>query len=147
MKTAIAGIIITLLLAFRMHHGQDWSGGAGKTPREFVTDYMEIAYTQGRGTEAAEKYFLPTTIDHSPNSIERSDGTPIQHEIKDVIGDGLTVAVYHHIEAARGQPAQDVVDIFKTKKGRIIERQRFIQSADGAAATASEEPAPAPQAD
>jgi predicted SnoaL-like aldol condensation-catalyzing enzyme len=127
MKTALVGIVITALLAYKMHSGQDWSAGAGKTPRVYVADYLDMAYTQGMGVEAAQKYFLPTTVDHSPDSADRSDGPPIKHEIREIIADGMTVAVYHHIEAARNEAAMDVVDIYKTKKGRIVERQRVSQ--------------------
>jgi predicted SnoaL-like aldol condensation-catalyzing enzyme len=127
MKTAIAGIVITALLAYKMHSGQDWSAGAGKTPRAYVADYLDIAYSKGMGVEAAQKYFLPTTVDHNPDSADRRDGPPIKHEIREIIADGMTVAVYHHIEAARTEPAMDVVDIYKTKKGRIVERLRIGQ--------------------
>ncbi|MGD9841760.1 MAG: hypothetical protein AB7F79_04110 [Steroidobacteraceae bacterium] len=139
MKMTIAGIILTAYFIFSMSQGHDWSGGAGLTPRQFVADYLDLAYTQGRGVEAAQKYFAPDAVDHSPDSAERKDGPPIAHEIKQIIADGYTVSVYHHIDAARGEPALDVVDIYQTiRGGRISERTRISQpstviAANGAA--------------
>jgi predicted SnoaL-like aldol condensation-catalyzing enzyme len=127
MKMTIAGIILTAYLIYDMHHGQDWSGGQGHTPRQFVADYLDLAYTQGRGVEAAQKYFAPTAVDHSPDSADRMDGPPIAHDVKQIIEDGLTVAVYHHVDAARGAPALEVVDIYKTRRGHILERTRISQ--------------------
>jgi predicted SnoaL-like aldol condensation-catalyzing enzyme len=126
-KLTIAGIILTAYLIYDMHHGQDWSGGQGHTPRTFIMDYLDMAYAQGHGVEAAQKYFAPAAVDHSPYSADRMDGPPITHNVRQIIEDGLTVAVYHHIDAARGEPELEVVDIYKTKRGHILERTRIRQ--------------------
>ena len=130
MKTMLVGIALTLWLGYSMHHDQDWSAGQGKVPREYVADYLKMAYDQGRGEDAAKTYFLPTTVDHDPQAADRRNGPPIHHSIKAIIADGMTVAVYHHIDATGTDPSQDAVDIYTTKKGRIIERQRIRQIAD-----------------
>jgi hypothetical protein len=128
MKTILFGIAVTIALGLYMNAGSDWSAGADQTPRQYIADYLDTAYTQGLGKQAAERYFLPTTVDHHADSPDRFDGPPIKHQVKLIIADGMTVAVHHHIDAARGQPAQEVVDIYKTSRiGRIIERTRISQ--------------------
>ena len=52
---------------------------------------------------------------------------PIPHQVRQIIADGPTVAVHHHIDATRGQPAMDVVDIYQSARGRITERTRIVQ--------------------
>ncbi|QYY29481.1 hypothetical protein K2O51_04615 [Cupriavidus pinatubonensis] len=127
------GIAIALSFAYSLHFNPRWYGdngpGVGKLPRTIVLDYMKQAYDTGRGAEAAKGYFSPKMVDHNPGSIELRDGEPIRHEIRQVIAEGLVVAVYHRVEAARGQPAVDVLDVFKTGAytGRIAERRRFVQ--------------------
>jgi predicted SnoaL-like aldol condensation-catalyzing enzyme len=127
MKTIIFGIIATALLTWYMSYGADWSGGAGKTSRAFVTDYVHMAYDQGLGAAAAKEYFDVKMVDHNPNAADRQDGEPIKHEIKNIIADAMTVAVYHHIDATRGEPEQDVVDIYRTFRNHIVERTRVSQ--------------------
>ncbi|MGD9843074.1 MAG: hypothetical protein AB7U99_09255, partial [Steroidobacteraceae bacterium] len=136
---------LTAYLAYDLHYGHshDWGPGAGKTPPTLVAAYLDVAYNQGHGVEAAQMYFLPTTVDHNPESADRRDGPPIKHEIKELIGQGLTVAVYHHIEAAHGEPAMDAVDFYKTKNGRILERFRISQFASAAVDSQAVPAAPA----
>jgi len=127
------GIAIALSFAYSLHFNPRWYGdngpGVGKLPRTIVLDYMKQAYDKGRGAEAAQGYFSPKMIDHNSGSIELRDGPPIRHEIRQVIAEGLVVAVYHRVEAVRGEPAVDVLDVFRTGAytGRIAERQRFVQ--------------------
>lgn len=136
------GIVITLCFTYSLHFNPRWYGdngpGVGKLPRVIVLDYMKLAYDKGQGATAARAYFETKTIDHNPGSIELHDGSPIPHEIRQVIAEGLVVAVYHRVQAARGERAIDVLDVFKTGAytGRIAERQRFILSAPGGYAAA-----------
>ncbi|WP_349606159.1 hypothetical protein [Cupriavidus sp. DF5525] len=136
------GILITLSFTYSLHFNPRWYGddgpGVGKLPRVIVLNYMKQAYDDGKGVEAARGYFSPKMVDHNPGSIELRDGPPIRHEIKQVIAEGLVVAVYHRVEAARGEPAIEVLDVFKTGAytGRIAERKRFILSAASGAAVA-----------
>ena len=37
----------------------------------------------------------------------------------------MTVAVIHRIGPARGEPPQDVIDVFTIKDGRIAARERY----------------------
>jgi len=128
------GILITLSFTYSLHFNPRWYGnngpGLGKLPRVIVLNYMKQAYDEGKGGEAARGYFSPKIVDHNPGSIELRDGPPIRHEIKQVIAEGLVVAVYHRVDAARGEPAIEVLDVFKTGAytGRIAERQRFFLS-------------------
>lgn len=146
------GILITLSFTYSLHFNPRWYGdngpGVGKLPRVIVLNYMKQAYDEGKGVEAARGYFSPTMVDHNPGSTELRDGPPIRHEIKRVIAEGLMVAVYHRVEAARGEPAIDVLDVFKTGAytGRIAERQRFILSAPSGHAVADAAPSTGPAA-
>lgn len=136
------GILIALCFAYSLHFNPRWYGdngpGIGKLPRVIVLNYMKQAYDEGKGVQAARGYFSPKMVDHNPGSIELLDGPPIRHEIRQVIAEGLVVAVYHRVETARGEPAAYVLDVFKTGAytGRIAERQRFILSAAGVDAVA-----------
>jgi len=137
------GILIALSFTYSLHFNPRWYGdkgpGVGKLPRVIVLDYMKQAYDAGQGVAAARDYFSPKMVDHNQGSIELLDGPPIRHEIKQVIAEGLVVAVYHRVEAARGKTAIDVLDVFKTGAytGRIAERQRFILSAASGNAVAN----------
>lgn len=137
--SAVAGFLLTAYMAYDLNRTFDWSGGAGETPRVFVAKYLEMAYTQGKGAAAAQKYFAPDAVDHVVDAIDRSDGEPIPHQVKAIIADGPIVVVHHHVEAARGQPAQDVVDIYKSARNHITERERIVQTAPATDST----PAPA----
>ena len=124
----IAGVMLTSYIAYDLNHTFDWSGGAGLTPRDFVARYVSLAYDRGQGAAAAQEYFSPNAVDHLENAVDRHDGTPIPHQVEEIVADGMTVAVVHRIEASRGQPPQLVVDIFKTARGKITERRRISQS-------------------
>lgn len=139
--SAVAGILLTGYIAYDLNSKFDWSAGAGLTPREYIAKYLDIAYTQGRGATAAAEFFAPNAVDHVADAIDRQDGEPIPHQVKAIIADGTTVAVYHHVEAARGQPAQDVVDIYKSLRGKITERERIVQSTAPVATAAAAGPA------
>jgi predicted SnoaL-like aldol condensation-catalyzing enzyme len=125
--SAIAGVLLTAWMAYDLNTRFDWSGGAGQTPREFVARYLELAYTQGQGEAAAKEFLAPTAVDHVANAIDRQNGEPIPHRIDAIIADGGTVAVVHRVEAARGQSAQVVVDVYQTARGKITERRRIAQ--------------------
>lgn len=133
--SAVVGILLTIYMAYDLNRTFDWSGGAGETPRVFVAKYLDMAYTQGRGAAAAREYFAPNAIDHAADAIDRSDGEPIPHQVKAIVADGPIVVVYHHVEAARGQPAQDVVDMYKTARSHITERERIVQVVPATAST------------
>lgn len=127
--SAVAGILLTAWMAYDLNRKFDWSGGAGLTPREYVAKYLDMAYTRGQGAAAAKEFFAPNAVDHLPNAVDRLDGAPIVHRISAIIADGTTVAVHHRIDATRGQPALDVVDIYKSARGKITERLRIAQPA------------------
>ena len=127
MKSALFGILLTLYMAYDLNHTFEWNAGAGLTPRVFVGQYLDLAYGQGQGVKAAKEYFAADAVDHAADAIDRQDGAPIPHQVRQIIADGPTVAVHHHIDATRGQPAMDVVDIYQSARGRITERTRIVQ--------------------
>lgn len=139
------GLAFCLLIAWEQSLMADFSPSSGLTARGVADKYFKLAYDQGRGKDAAAAYFAPDMVDHAEGAIDRENGAPIPHKIEKIIADGMTVAVYHRIEAARGAPAMEVVDIFEADRfSRIHERWRLVQSVaagDEGAATAAAQPA------
>jgi hypothetical protein len=110
------------------HHrlAWDWDApGTGKLPQEIVAGFLAETHEQGRGAAAMQGYFAPDAVDTAPAGPNQEDGAPMPHEVRSVIAQGQTVVVIHRIAAARGQPSQDVIDVFETRRGRIVRRDRF----------------------
>lgn len=105
----------------------DWDApGTGKLPQEIVRGFMAEAYGEGRGAAAVRDYFLPDAPDNALEAQDRQDGEPMPHEVVSVVAQGQTVVVIHRIAAARGEPALEVIDVFETKRGRIVSRKRYV---------------------
>lgn len=129
----VIGLLFTAAVYQTMHNNPRWdwtAPGVGKLPREIVTDYMKLAYDQGQGGAAAKGYFSKDAKDNAVDAQDRVDGAPIPHEVRSVIGQGMTVVVVHRIGPARGQAAMDVIDQFEIKDGRIARRDRFVTRFD-----------------
>lgn len=123
------GLALCLLVAWQQSIIADFSPTSGKTARGFIGDYLELAYDKGRGADARAAFFAPDAKDHAPDAIDRTNGTPIPHEIRKIVADGMTVAVYHKISAARGRPTMEVVDIYEADRfSRIQEHWQIVQS-------------------
>ena len=122
------GLLFTATVYYTMHYNPrwDWSApGIGKLPRQIVSEYMDEAYTKGRGGAAHRNYFAKDAVDNVPAAQGRRDGAPVPHDVRDVIAQGMVVAVVHRIAPARGEPAMDVIDVFRIKDGRIVRRDRY----------------------
>lgn len=128
MRTLIIGIVFTILVGFKMHHGTTWDAGAGKVPKAIMADYFKLAYDEGKGAEADKLYYAKDAADQVINAIERQDGAPIPHQVISVTGAGMEVVVHQKIPATRGQQAVEVVDFYKFKGSRIKERNRVTQT-------------------
>ena len=129
----VIGLLFTAAVYQTMHNNPRWdwtAPGVGKLPREIVTDYMKLAYDQGQGGAAAKGYFAKDAKDNAADAQDRVDGAPIPHEVRSIIGQGMTVVVVHRIGPARGQAAMDVIDQFEIKDGRIARRDRFVTRFD-----------------
>lgn len=129
----VIGLLFTAAVYQTMHNNPRWdwtAPGVGKLPREIVTDYMKLAYDQGQGGAAAKGYFAKDAKDNVADAQDRVDGAPIPHEVRSIIGQGMTVVVVHRIGPARGQAAMDVIDQFEIKDGRIARRDRFVTRFD-----------------
>ncbi len=129
----VIGLLFTAAVYQTMHNNPRWdwtAPGVGKLPREIVNDYMKLAYAQGQGGTAAKGYFAKDAKDNAADAQDRVDGAPIPHEVRSVIGQGMTVIVIHRIGPARGQAAMDVIDQFEIKDGRIARRDRFVTRFD-----------------
>lgn len=127
------GLLFTAVVYQAMHDNPRWdwtARGIGKLPREVVGDFMQQAYAKGRGGSAALDYFTTGAEDNAQNAQDRRDGNPIPHDVRSVIGQGMTVIVFHRIGPARGEPQLDVIDRFEVKDGRIARRDRFVTRFD-----------------
>lgn len=124
--SAAVGLLLCGLVTWQLRPlGGEFTVSSGKTGREVVAAYLAMAYDEGRGADAARLYFAPDVQDFATDAADRTNGTAINHQIFSIIADGMTVAVHHRIEAARGAQAMEVVDIFKADRfSRISEVRR-----------------------
>ena len=124
----LVGLALTASVGHSLATNPRWANdtgpGVGKLPRQIVGGYLQMAYDEGKGAEAASLYMTKEAIGDAKSAIDLADGPPLKHTIKWVVAEGLTVAVWHCIEAGRGDPATDVVDIFRTRNGHIVGRIR-----------------------
>lgn len=136
-----AGLLLTAYVAQNLHFNPRWYGddgpGVGKLPRQIVAGYMDIAYGKGQVSEAAKRYYTPKTVDVTPGAVYRADSAPLTSTVREVIAEGLNVAVHHCVEAYGGQPAHEVVDMFRTWNGRIVWRKTVAQALDGSCQASS----------
>ncbi|MDP3908652.1 hypothetical protein [Novosphingobium sp.] len=122
------GLLFTGAVYYTMHNNPRWdwtAPGVGKLPRDIVAEFMDQAYTKGQGGTAQQSYFAKGAFDNAPAAKDRRDGAPVPHQIRQVIAQGMTVAVIHRIAPARGEPGVDVIDVFTIKEGRIARRDRY----------------------
>ncbi|MFA5963363.1 MAG: hypothetical protein WC804_05045 [Sphingomonas sp.] len=122
------GLLFTGTVYYTMHFNPrwDWSApGVGKLPRDIVAEFMDQAYAKGQGGTAQRSYFTRDAADSAPAAQDRHDGMPMPDAVRQVIAQGMTVAVIHRIGPARGEPGMDVIDVFTIKDGRIARRDRF----------------------
>lgn len=122
------GMLFTACVYYTLHYNPrwDWSApGIGQLPRDIVRGFMAEAYGAGKGSAAHRAWFAPNAADNAPSALDQQDGVPISDEIRQVVAQGMTVAVIHRIAPARGEPAQDVIDVFEIKDGRIARRDRY----------------------
>jgi hypothetical protein len=135
------GLLLTAYVAQDLHFNPRWYGdngpGVGKLPRDIVSGYMDIAYGKGRVSEAAKAYYTSKTIDVTPQAVYRADSAPLKSTVRQVIAEGLNVAVHHCVDANGGQSAHEVVDMFRTWNGRIVWRKTIAQPLVGSCDSSS----------
>lgn len=122
------GLLFTGAVFTTMHNNPRWdwtAPGVGKLPRDIVAEFMDQAYAKGQGGTAQQRYFAKDAADNVGDAQDRGDGAPVPHQIRQVIAQGMTVAVIHRIAPARGAPGLDVIDVFTIKDGRIARRDRY----------------------
>lgn len=136
-----AGLLLTAYVAQDLHFNPRWHGddgpGVGKLPREVVAGFMEAAYGRGEPARAAEWYYTPKTVDLTPQAPYRAPAGPLASTVRQVVAEGLNVAVHHCVEATGGQPAHELVDMFRTSNGRIVWRKTVAQALDAQGCAAS----------
>jgi len=122
------GLLFTAVVYRTMHYNPrwDWSApGVGMLPRDIVKGFMAEAYGKGKGDAASKAWFAPGAVDNAPGASDRQDGAPIGDTVREVVAQGMNVAVIHRIAPARGAPGQDVIDVFRISDGRIARRDRY----------------------
>lgn len=127
------GLLFTAAIYYTMHYNPRWdwtAPGVGRLPQEIVRSFLHEAYDKGRGATAARDYFAADAQDNAPDAQDRRDGSPMPHQIRSVIAQGMTVAVLHRIDPVRGETQRDVIDIFHLKDGRIARRERYLTQFD-----------------
>lgn len=122
------GLLFTGAVFYTMHNNPRWdwtAPGVGKLPRDIVAEFMDQAYAKGQGGTAQQRYFAADAADNAGDAPDRGDGAPVPHQIRQVIAQGMTVAVIHRIGPARGAAGLDAIDVFTIKDGRIARRDRY----------------------
>lgn len=122
------GLLFTGTVYYTMHYNPRWdwtAPGIGQLPRDIVHGFMADAYGRGQGAAAHRTWFAPKAADNAPGAADRQDGVPIGDDVRQIVAQGMTVAVIHRIAPARGAPALDVIDVFEIKDGRIARRDRY----------------------
>ncbi len=123
----MAGLLLTLAVGQNMASNPRWAGdhgpGVGKLPREIVGGFMKMAYDEGKGAQAVALYMTEKSVDLAKDAADRKDGAPIKHSIRRIVAEGLNVVVWHCIDGADGR-SMEVVDFFRTRDGRIVDRVR-----------------------
>lgn len=120
------GLLFTVAVYYTMHDNPRWdwtAPGVGKLPQQIVREFMDEAYVEGRGRAAHDAYFAKNAVDNVPAAQDGDVGT---HEVREVIAQGMTVAVVHRMVPAHGEPAVDAIDVFRIKDGRIVRRDRYL---------------------
>ncbi len=128
MSLGIAALFLCNIY-YQLHVAPGWQWGPAidKMPKHMISDYMREIYDNGKGGYAATEYLDPKADIDRAAFPELADGEPIKHTIRQVIGDGRTVAVLHDIESGRGLPARSVIDIFEVgaRGGRLAVVKRY----------------------
>lgn len=136
------GVLLTGYVAQDLHFNPRWYGdngpGVGQMPREVVAGFMGIAYGQGDPAQAARLYTTPKTTDLTPDAVYRHASAPLKSTVRQVVAEGLNVAVHHCVESGTGtgagQGAHELVDMFRTGNGRIVWRKTIAQPLAGGCA-------------
>lgn len=127
--TVVLGLALTAAITHHMASNPRWAGdngpGVGKLPREIVQGFMQTSYEGGKAGEAIALYMTAKTNDQGVPEAQRQDGLVAQQHIQRFVAEGLQVAVWHCLDFADGS-SESIVDFFKTRDGRIQERQRAM---------------------
>lgn len=127
--TVVFGLALTAAITHHMASNPRWAGdngpGVGKLPREIVQGFMQTSYEAGKGGEAIALYMTAKTKDKGVPEAQRQDGLVAQQHIQRFVAEGLQVAVWHCLDFQDGR-SENVVDFFKTRDGRIQERERAM---------------------
>lgn len=110
------------------------------TPRQVVEAFENLAFDQGRPTEAVRKYVSPDVIDHSQRvtgdfasiielleRLDWSNGNGPKRTIHNMVAEGDLVMVHYHLVREPGTPGYSAVDVFRVADGKIVEHWEAVQ--------------------
>lgn len=127
--SVIAGILCTLGVWNNMANNPRWAldkgPGQGKLPRVIVSQYMDEAYRQGKGPQAYQDYMHKDVKDTATNGLDKDNTTAKNYVLKAVVAEGLNVTTWYCLERGNNQNAVEVLDLFRTRGARIVERYRI----------------------
>ena len=109
------------------------------TPKQVVTRFLDLFYTQGKVREAFMTWADPGYIQHNPYAATGRDAAigflepfvashPDMHtEMKRTIADGDLVMVHSHVSWTRDERGNAVVDIFRVSGCKVVEHWDVLQ--------------------
>lgn len=119
------------------------------SPRETVTRFLDLFYTQHKVREAFMTYVDPGYIQHNPFAASGRDAAiaflepfaashPDQSaQIKRIIADGDIVAAHVHVKWTKDERGAAVVDLFRVKDCKVVEHWDVFQPIPEKAANAN----------
>jgi hypothetical protein len=125
---ALAGILLTVWVYFRMHPSAPLPPGAGQTPTVIARGYMDMAWKQGQRTAADQLYFSKAVQAESAAADWPRDGQRVDDEIVDIVAQGHKAAVHHRFRASAESAWQEAVEFFETDRGGLIVAHRSVRA-------------------
>ena len=103
-------------------------------PMEVVMSFDKLAIDERKPRDAVLQYVAENFVDHDPATGGTRDGllklleeqgrwsvADMQRETRHVLSNGDVIAIHQRIVVKPGDPAMEVVDIFRVSEGRIVE--------------------------
>lgn len=111
------------------------------TAIEVVTEFDRMTFDQRNPRVAIMEYVAEDYVDHDPATGGTRDGllklleaggpwsvAEAQREKLHTLTDGAVVALHQRITVKPGEPASEVVDLFRVDKGKIVEHWGVAQA-------------------
>ena len=124
---AVAGVLLTVWVYFRMHPSGPLPPGAGQTPAVIVRGYMQLAWNQGRRAEADRLYCSKELAASAMTDALPRDGQPLEDTIVELVAQGHKVAVHHQFRESPGAAPRDAVEFFETDRAGTLVAHRSVR--------------------